>query len=148
MFVLFSHARAQSSNIAMLLIVTIGMELLIPVVQQSLFVAYSQTTSYMTVPVLILALSRRRCLVYGRCLRGQKVCRLEQPRWLEGVRVFREAGVISIRDLDGADSWPSNFCRLLERLISGCYLCRDYGCAMCKHMFQQRLFRVRQSLDQ
>ena len=70
----------------------------------------------------MLALSRRRFFVYGRCLQGQKVCRLEQPRWLEGVR---EAGVILIPNLDGVDSWPSNSCRLLERLTSGRYLCQD-----------------------
>ena len=73
----------------------------------------------MTVPVLMLALSRHRCWVHGHCLRGQKVRRLEQPRWLEGVLVFREAGVTLIPNLDGVDSWTSNSCRLLERPTSG-----------------------------
>ena len=73
----------------------------------------------MTVPVLMLALSRRRFFVYGRCVRGQRLGKLEQPRWLENVLVFREAGVTLIPNLDGVDSWTSNSCRLLERPTSG-----------------------------
>ena len=82
-------------------------------------VASPQTTSYITVSLLMLALSRRRFFVYGRCLRGQKWDGLEQPRWLEGVLLFSEVGMILILNLDGPDSWTGNSCRLPGRFRSG-----------------------------